>query len=372
MSGRCPWVRIARDEIQVDYCGFRAIVRSMMKPLALLSALKQRLVRGLFATIPDPMFYQSGGRPDILLFSSRRGGSTHLAGLISLEPGMRRVDQPFDLFSPETAQGRIKAKHLPAMPMSQFIHLTKGQSRRVQRYMKRLLSGGFRALSPPELDYFNRTVVKICNASPLIDWFAENFDVQILYLVRHPVPQSLSVLRNEWGSTALAYMENREFADRLLSPVQKKLANQILMHGSDIEQAVLNWALENLYPLNHAKGVSTLITYEELVLYPEKMLNFLAKELDLGNGKAMEAKVSVPSATSGLSDAATNQAIRSQDREYLLTKWQEDIDVGDRKAIQFILDAFEISEYSVDSPVADESLRHFVGDDLLPLWARDS
>src|SRR5512140_164395 len=97
--------------------------------------LLHQLKRAAYRLTPDPWLYRQGTLPNLMLFSSRRGGSTHLAEVIAAEPGMRYVDQPFDLFRPASARGLIKARYLPPKAFSQFIDLTEEEARLVERYI---------------------------------------------------------------------------------------------------------------------------------------------------------------------------------------------------------------------------------------------
>jgi hypothetical protein len=309
--------------------------------------------------IPRSLAYRQGQEPNIFLFSSRRGGSTYLAGLIATERGMRMVDQPFDLSDFNRRTREIKAAHLPTVPLSQFISLSEEESETVRHYMLLLQNGGLRGLSSPAFSPKTRTILKILNASPLIDWFAENFSARIVYLVRHPIPQSLSVLKNKWRITLTAYLDHPGFSSDFLSEAQLREGRNIMETGSPLERAALNWIVENLYPLKRARQIDLLLTYEELVLSPTPAIDLVAERLNLHNVEGMYKRINVPSVSWRRSDPETNEAIRRNERQFLVSKWQAEVDDSARNRIQEILDIFDIHEYEAASPLPAKELCHF-------------
>ena len=62
-------------------------------------------------------------------------------------------------------------------------------------------------------------VLKILDAKPLIGWFAETVPCDVVYLTRHPIPQSMSCLRNGWTLTAAAYLRDERFVEDNLSDI---------------------------------------------------------------------------------------------------------------------------------------------------------
>jgi hypothetical protein len=314
--------------------------------------------------VPEGLTYRQGRHENILVFASRRSGSTYLARLLSCGRGVRYVDQPFELFYPQTDEGAIKCASLPPMPLSQFISLNEKESARVRSYTATLLNGGLRSLG--RIDRWGvpflatRTVLKITNALPLLDWFNDHCDALAVYLVRHPIPQALSVVRNEWGITAEAFLENDAFCRAYLNEDQTRLGRQILAAGSYFQQAVLNWCLENLVPLQRRRSNATVVTYEELVLFPEETIAWLAEALSLSNVKGMLSMVREPQQAK-LSEKRTRTAIRQGKRERLISRWGEVVTGEEREDAREILEAFGIFEYRVDDVLPTGKLLRFGG-----------
>jgi len=55
------------------------------------------------------------------------------------------------------------------------------------------------------------------NALPFIDWFDEKFNIKIIYLIRHPIPTSLSIIQRNWGNNLEAMLQNSYFTKKYLN-----------------------------------------------------------------------------------------------------------------------------------------------------------
>jgi Sulfotransferase domain len=318
-----------------------------------------RLPRPVKSRLYNPIFYSQGKQKNILMFSSRRGGSTLLEQIICCNRGFRSIDQPFDLFFPQSATGKIKAKYLPKMTWSQFISLSATEEEQVIRYMTLTLSGQLRLLGGIEQWDFpvlgHRTFMKILNASALIDWFATTFDVYIVYLVRHPIPQALSVMNNNWGITASAYLDNQLFVKNYLSQEQLDFGQSILQNGNYFQQAILNWVLENLVPLKYANANFLKVNYEDLIIDPTKIVFSLCNENDLKDTDRMIKQVHMPSRSTKFSEASSKKSFKDPNPESRVSSWITKVTESQKKDVDEILSAFGIFEYSSDSPISTKN-----------------
>jgi hypothetical protein len=270
---------------------------------------------------------------------------------LAYHQGIRLIDQPLTVFETNTRVGKIKSLYLPAMPYSQFISLSPEQEIIVYNYISMLLQGKFKPLGEvpvwniPFLS--NRTVIKECDSMPLIDWFNRKFDVSIIYLTRHPIPQSLSVVRNKWGITANAYLENENFCTFYLNAEKIKFARNLLSKGTYFDKAMVNWCFENLVPLKNCESEILRITYEELVLNPRATIEWLSNQLNLVHSNGIYEIINIPF-QSALSEERTKDAIRKGEREYLINKWQKMVLPNQLDSAKDILEAFAICDYCVN------------------------
>ncbi len=66
----------------------------------------------------------------------------------------------------------------------------------------------------------------------------------MLYL-RHPVPQSLSCARNNWGDKLHFFARHRSFVEKLLTDDQRNMFDELADGGPELDRYVLGWCLEN-------------------------------------------------------------------------------------------------------------------------------
>src|SRR5699024_905063 len=169
----------------------------------------------------------------------------------------------------------------------------------------------------------NRTFIKCLRAPGLLDWFLKNYNFHILFLLRHPIPSSLSRIRNGWGiakknkaeEVYASFYESEYYQKHILNDEVKKLIEKKVSEGSDLERQVIQWVLEHIKVLKNLKKLSendsfTLLTYEELTLKSEKVIKYLSKELDLTNVERMNQLINKPSNSSKHSIKKTNDAIK--------------------------------------------------------------
>ena len=216
--------------------------------------------------------YRLRGKP-IVIFATRRGGSTLLMEMIASQPGVDFVNEPLNLWGYRPYFDRLLHP-----PRGRFISLSEEEARQVRSYFEDLLSGrikAFNAWNPfyPTWSFrIRRLVVKLLSANSLIDWLAKEFDIEVLYLLRHPVPVALSCLGLNWGNDAEAYLQNPYFREQVLGPERARFADEVLARGTLLQKFVLEWCLENFYPLQVYKERPWLVlTYEEVISRPKQV-----------------------------------------------------------------------------------------------------
>jgi len=301
-------------------------------------------------------FVRPRERP-IFIFSTRRSGSTLLMRVLHSQPGVDYIDEPLNLW-----RLHPHFRRLPHPPSGYFISLTDAEEEELYGYLEDLLNGKVRfrhrgnLLDPGRTFLVRRFVVKNINATPLIDWFAEKFDADIVYLLRHPGAVAESLLRKGWNSTARVYLENSVYSANL-NTEQRGLAQRILEEGSPFQQCVLEWYLDNLYPLSVWRDRSWLtLSYEELVMWPQEISQMLCQRLRLPDPERMERVLRLPSRTTSVD---SKRVIRAEGPGALVGRWLKQIDKGEIEGMEQLLNAFGIEVYRADSPYPDEVLCHF-------------
>jgi len=301
--------------------------------------------------------YQLTEKP-IVIFATRRGGSTLLMEMIASQSGVDFVAEPVNLW-----RYRPYFDRLPHPPRGRFISLSQEEARQVRSYFKDLLTGrikAFNAWNPfhPTWNFrVRRLVVKLLSANTLIDWMAKEFEIEVLYLLRHPVPVALSCLGRNWGNDAEAYLQNPCFREQVLGPERARFADDVLASGTLLEKFVLEWCLENFYPLQVYKERPWLVlTYEEVICLPKQVSELICSRFGLPDPERMARAVSRPSRTTFFADA--REAIVKQGPQAMLGRWLKRVSREELRGVQEILDALGIQAYQAFSPYPRAYLCH--------------
>lgn len=304
--------------------------------------------------------HRPGPKPDIALFAAYRGGSTWLLEMISTEPGVRPVNEPFSPWWGTPAQVHLMPKYRYGEVIS--FDTDKAESD-FRGYSDAVFSGKVTVNAPwwfwrrgyPFRS--DRLCVKITEAKGLIDWFDRTYDLDIVMLLRHPLPVALSRMRNHWETTAAAYLIDAWFSQQVLGPDLLDYCRDVLRNGSLLDGHVLGWALEHLVGLRllPERPDWTLVTYEECVVMPERTIDKLSSRLQLTNAAGMQARLRVPSRSSRLSMSGTTRQISAGHPETALSDWRQHVTTEQEASAMRILTRLGISLYEMgrDLPVCE-------------------
>ena len=292
--------------------------------------------------------HEQGDDPNILLFATRRGGSTFAMELIAANRGVRPMNQPLETQSRNLTLGQ--SLEIPRFNQGQITSLDDHNAERMRDLMDKIFSGEVVINAPTKFwDHnvdmkSNRLVLKITDAKPMIDWFDQNVDAQIVYLTRHPIPQSLSCLRNNWTLTVDAHLNDPSFVEANLTDHALAHAHDVMRSDDQLQKFVLNWALENVAPLrllpNRPGWVH--VRYEDCVTRPEDTLQLLADRLHLTDLDRMHGVLATPSQSSRRSTEDTRADIEAGRGAATVARWRDSIDPDDARRCDALLDAFGI------------------------------
>jgi hypothetical protein len=288
-------------------------------------------------------------KPLILTYSSRRGGSTLLAQILEAAPHVGYVDQPFDLWKPNTKRGGIIANYLPEKDRSQFFELNEQERIAVKKYLNHLYQRKLQILcSNPKA---KQLVLKIVNAHGLVDELPKLVPSKSVMMLRHPFSQALSVIRNGWGTCETPFLESASWSEAYLTSTQKEFSNQIITSGSSFDKAVLNWCLEWLYPTHFSKTDVLKLYYEDLVLKGEDTIETLYDYLGFNNPEYALKILHKPSNSSSFSTSNTLKRIKTGDSKALLSDWRKHLSASDLTRGQEILTMFNMKMYTRTSDI---------------------
>jgi len=322
-------------------------------------ALRERSQRWIKQKFQSLHLQRHSFKKPIFIFSTRRSGSTLLTEMIYSQKGLNYSGQPLDLWKYHPYR-----EYLPQPYLYQFISLEPEEEQMLQDFFCQLLDGQIKINSQwnifnPSYSFIvDRLVVKLLNTKPLIDWFTQRFDIEPVYLLRHPIPSALSTIRRRWGCVAGAFLKDDSFCRTYLDENQVNECCRILERGSDLQKHVLEWGLDNLVPLSiYDQRPWLTLTYEELIARPGPVCRLLADRHDLPDPERMHQRIARPSRTA-LSHSKTD--ITEKGSQYLLRRWLDEVDPETaRGAMSILQDLLDIRVYRHDSPYPAPELCHF-------------
>jgi hypothetical protein len=289
------------------------------------------------------------GSPNVFLFSTPRSGSTWLMELIWSQPGFKFCDEPLNIRDPLVARTLgisdwLHLYHLDALPA-------------IERYFRGFCAGTLKFKNPRPFSRHYRPVTRrivfkeIHAGHDRINWFRDSFNGRIIYLVRHPIAVSLS--REVYATVdALIHSDYR----RNFTSEQLRFSRRILESGSKLERGVLAWCLQNAVPLRDATDDWTVVSYEQLVIEPRPVVEYLAQRLQLPDPQRMLRLLHVPSFSERKSDAETRRLLETNpsERHRLVDKWCTRVTESEERCLMEILDRFDLDVYRFGTPLPAE------------------
>ena len=250
-----------------------------------------------------PGIHRGSTKNDILLLSSGRSGSTWLMEVIASEPGIRFVNEPL---RPEYVAKLKLPTELDSLPADErkILGVPSPAEDRFRAlfadYRMTRTFGPYDFFSPQFHWSTTRRIIKDVYAASIADWIQEqSFGFKTIYLIRHPIPTALSMSR---GCTLRieANLKHPTFAEKFLNQQLVEFSWWMLEHGSELEKRVLEWCLDNIVPWTIVKTRPRdwlVITYEELMLSPDRSLQLIADHLGLRHIERLRQAMTRPSAS---------------------------------------------------------------------------
>ena len=291
-------------------------------------------------------FHRQGKEPNIFVFSTPRSGTTWLAELLATQGKFKIVNEPCNLRVPVVRE---------TLGLSRWESVFFPENRaRLRAYLQAFVDGKDSDLrfkrETPFTEFWHlktdRVLFKILFAGEDdIDWFRTQFDAKIVFLVRHPIPVSLSREQLPRLESFLVPPYCRQFSGAQLSR-----AKEIIGASDHFQKAVLDWCLQNAIPLRQARSEWVVVSYEQLVVEPEVVIPYLAKALNLRQPDLMTKRLLKASRSTGKSSGESqallaDTAQRRAERHRLVERWREMVSLGQEAAAMEILRTFGIDMY---------------------------
>lgn len=302
--------------------------------------------------------HRQGPLPNVFLFATARGGSTWVMEILASQPGMKYYDEPFNIRRDNVARTGLFSDWASLMPDT-------GDPERVIGFLKGLVAGEYPHMNPPPFRPHHRlrtdrVVFKIHEMEHLIGRIARECGGQVVYLLRHPIPTTLS--RAVFPRLEL-FLSSRFYADVIGDAARLREIQRLGHEGSRLQKGVVSWCYENLIPLRHRDFDGLFVTYEELVLNPVQSCDLFLQRLQFTDREAMLAAFGRAAANISMSGATTADVISTADQrtrnEYLVSRWQARVSDQDRADVTAVMELFGLDVYTGDKVLPHPRYLHF-------------
>jgi len=314
-------------------------------------------VRVKFALSAISNIHRQGPEQNILLFATPRGGSTWVMEILASQPRVKYFDEPFNIRRANVAHTKLFQGWEDLMPDT-------NSPDALVKYMNDLAANRYPHMNPPPFRPLHRLrtdriVFKIHELEHLVGTLATRCNAQVVYLLRHPVPTTLS--RAVFPRLEL-FLWSPYYRGLIGNEQTLREIERIVAHGSHLERGIISWCYENIVPLRHPDFDGLFVTYEELVMNPLRSCDLLLDRLHFHDRSAMLAAFDQPAGNIEMSKTVTRSMFADSDerkrRTYLVTKWLQRMTAAEHATVAAILDLFGIDTYTADDPMPRRHL-HF-------------
>ena len=312
--------------------------------------------------------HRQGDKPNLLVFCTRRGGSTWLMNTIAAHPRCRYVNRPF-----LTATWSRHNKQIPdlaefaggyaEMKPEHFIAVAPKDEAQFRSFADDLIQGRIEAY--PSLNfrapYFHRVtdrmVFQMTNSTAMIDWFEAKIWADTAILYRHPISNALSIMRENWAPECQQFLKHQAYVSAYLDKDELGYAQAIATGGTLLEQHVLDWALK-MKPLVAAppptQGRTRFeLTYEECVIHPEDSIRQFAEAYGFEELEPMLEQVKRPSRT-----VTPDTASRVDDPQYVIGRWRQKVSDQEEQKLIDITHRLGVRIYNAGEDLAAPKYLH--------------
>ena len=238
----------------------------------------------------------------ILLAGSHRSGTTWVGKIISSSRSVGYLMEPFNKSHPRP--GLVDSEF---DNWFQYVNHENGplyyeQIKRMLKFQYDLGAGVSAIRSGKDFlklvrDYYRCMQFRHSNARPLIKeptaifmapWLAENFDSDVIILIRHPAAFISSLKILQWRHPFAQFLQQPALMRDYLSPFEKEITQYAIVEQSLIDQAILLWKIVHhtirLHQQKYKEWV--YLRHEDISLDPMKGFEklFLRLGIDIDEG----------------------------------------------------------------------------------------
>lgn len=272
----------------------------------------------------------------IILAGSGRSGTTWLGNIISANPNIGIIFEPFY---------HRKVAEMEKIPLFKYAREDE-ENLELYKRVSAVLSGQI------SNDWVNqqqrrthflvkRFLVKTIRANLMLAWIDKHFDVDIVFTLRHPCAVILSRVKLDWTTQLSHFLNQKQLVEDHLHPFLQVIHDN---QKDELSQQAVVWCLENLIPLKQMHDHNwTLCLYEDMVRYPLYESKKILDQLHIANSLLTKRAICNVSMVTRPDSPLFNGLDP-------LSNWQNKLSKDQVRKILNILEKFEIGLYT-DAPL---------------------
>jgi len=295
------------------------------------------------------------GQKNIFLFSTPRSGSTWLTELISTQPQFKMVKEPFNI-----RKDYVK-DNLDLYSWEDLLNPIN--NKKIINYVNGFIDGSYKDLRLKRPAPFSqlwkpitsRIIFKILFAGETdFNWYKDSFNGEVIFLLRHPIPVSLSRevcprLHSFFNSPFIENFTKDEIA----------VAEKIIKQGDHFEKAILDWCFQNVLPLRKMDPNWLIVSYEQTVLTPEIVIKHLLNKFNFKNPDKIKSRLNKASGSTVKSSDESKRILLDpnqieKNKKWLVEKWKQKVSDEQHKRVFEILSAFGIDYYEYNNVMPND------------------
>ncbi len=184
-----------------------------------------------------------------------------------------------------------------------------------------------------KVDYY---IIKFIRANLIINWLSEKFPIKKpIFIIRHPCAVVSSLLKFKWGNDKINKIN-------LPFPFFRDIDHNQLTQE---EKLALSWCEDNYVPLS-TNNSFIVVSFEGLVVYPEKELNRIFELWNIPVPKDIMKKLNIPSQTYFSKNNNNNMNDKKINSTEILTKWKIQLEKGQIEKILKIVNKSGMNFYT--------------------------
>ena len=277
----------------------------------------------------------------LLLVGSGRSGTTWICDLIAAAPHIQQIFEPLH---PETS---VEVQQLIGWKVNEEAHIRPYYLRPSEIYpnwhsfLERLLTGQVRNYSTD----FKRTsywpdqfLIKLIRGNLMLGYIYDNFQPQIIYVIRHPCAVVHSRLKIPWHADTKDILKQEALVEDYLRPWIGDIEKEKDLLGAH----AVWWAVENMVAMRElGTRPHYAVTYETLCLEPEDQIHQIYAWAGISKlPTSLDDIVERPSQTSSFSGMSYDSTM---DR---LSSWQRKLSSTDQHRVLDWVDKLGVTLYN--------------------------